>query len=223
MKKSAALIAVLLTLTFSTPAFASLADTRASIAQQYGEYRLVIDTDNQLWTSAEWEATGMKKAKASSLMYVFDRQGLRIQMEVQYDGAGPDATVRAQRFTPDAAIRIRDFAAYFPEIAALATAPQAEAFATYNQITLNFQEEQSPVTMGVVVKAPAAPSKRSYYTLLAFNVQDEGRLLKNPQYIGPDTYIREFTVERVTKSTVSENLNGYGGEWTPVKNYFKNK
>ena len=56
----------------SSVAFASLDDTKASIATQYGEYRMVIDTDNQLWTKADWDSRGYKKAKAASYMYFFE-------------------------------------------------------------------------------------------------------------------------------------------------------
>ncbi|SDF51231.1 hypothetical protein [Sporolituus thermophilus] len=218
MKKLTALVLAALILATAGTAFANLDDTRATIAARYSEYRLVIDTDNQLWTKAEWEATGYKKAKAASFLHAFERQGLHIQMEVQYENNSPGALVKAQRFTPDLAIKIKDFKHYFPEIYALIASPKAEAFATYRDLTRNFQEAKSPVTMGVVVKTPPAPGKGGYYTLIAFNVQDEGRLLKDAKYINENTYIREFTIERIFRSAAQDALGN--GDWTPIKKYF---
>ena len=132
----------------SGQAFAALNDTRASIAAQYGEYRMVVDTDNQLWTKAEWEAGGSEKAQAGGYIYYFSRNGLSMQMEVIYDGDKPESGVRAERITPDSEIQIKDFQKIFPEFYALITGPKAKAFGSYQQLTLNFREESSPVTLG---------------------------------------------------------------------------
>lgn len=219
MRKMLATAVMLGLLTFVSVAEAAPADTMAATAARYGDYRLVVDTDNQLWTKADWENGGYKKARAASYVYIFGRQGVRVQMEAQFDGTGPEALVRAQRFTPDVAIRIKDFQSYFPELYSLVTSPKAVAFTTYGELTNNFREDKSPVTLGVLVKEPPSPQKKSYYILLAFNIQDEGRLVKNPRYIDGNTYIREFTIERVLRSDAEAEL-GYDGDWTPVKNYF---
>ncbi|MDD4601064.1 hypothetical protein SDC9_13887 [bioreactor metagenome] len=217
MKKFAvsALIAVM-TLAGST-AFASLDDTKTTIANYYGEYRMAIDTDNQLWPHQEWEQKGQKRAKAASYTYSFERQGLGVQMEVKYLNDRPEAPVVAQRFTPNMAIQIKDLKTYFPEIYQLVTAPQAEAFASYDPITRQFQEIQSPVTMGVVIKEQPV-LHRGNYTLLAFNIQDEGRLIKDPKYIDENTYIREFTIEKVMRTTVNDNIEHLS--WKSIKNFF---
>lgn len=199
-------------------AFANLDDTKATMAAKYGDYRLVIDTDNQPWTKGEWDTKGYQRAKASSYMYSYLANGLRVQLETMYDSNKPNSYVRAQRFTPDMAIRVKDFKAYFPEIYPLLVDPKAEAFATSKEITRNFQEVKSPVTMGIVVQSLPAPGKGRVYTLIAFNIQDEGRFIKDSKYINEDTYIREFTIEQVLRSDVSENL---GVSWTYMKNYFK--
>lgn len=217
MKKlaAAALMAVM-TITGST-AFASLDDTKASISKQYGEYRMVIDTDNQLWPKADWEQKGRQRAKAASFMYNFNRQGLGIQMEVLYRNETPDAPVVAQRFTPNMAIKIKDFKTYFPELYQLIVSEKATAFASYDPITRQFQEQQSPVTMGIVIKAEPNLHKGNY-TLMAFNIQEEGRLIKDAKYIDENTYIREFTVERISRTTASEKTDN--GDWQPIKNFF---
>lgn len=217
MKKlaAAALMAVM-TVTGST-AFASLDDTKATIAQQYGEYRMAIDTDNQMWPRQEWEQKGKLRAKAASYTYNFERQGLGIQMEVMYQNDKPGAPVIAQRFTPNMAIKIKDLKTYFPEAYKLVTAPKAEAFASYDAITRQFQEQQSPVTMGVIIKAEPAQHKGNF-TLLAFNIQDEGRLIKNHKFIDENTYIREFTIERVRINTVNEKVDS--SDWQRINNFF---
>ncbi len=207
----------LLVLLFSGTAFANLDDNRAAMAQKYGDYRLVIDTDNQLWTRADWEAKGHLRAKASSYMYSFERQGLVVQMEVMYNGDAPASLVRAQRFTPATSVKISDFKKYFPEVFNLAVTPKAIAFTSYDEITRNFQEPQSPVRMGIVVKAAG---KGSYSTLLAFNILDEGRLVKDVRYINQETMVREFTIESISPMRVNDNLNPQTGEWQPLTNYF---
>lgn len=218
MKKLAvaALLAVI-TATSST-AFASLDDTKQSIASQYGECRMVIDTDNQLWPSSEWDQRGRQRAKAASYTYSFGRQGQVIQLEVMYTNDKPDAVVTAQRFTPSMAIKLKDFKTYFPEVYQLIKSPKAEAFASYTPITRQFQEQQSPVTMGVVVKAQPAAHKGSYYTVMAFNIQEEGRLIKDAKFIDENTYIREFTIERVMRSSANEFMDS--SDWKPIKNFF---
>ncbi len=196
-------------------AFANLDDTKESISSRYGDCRLVIDTDNQIWSKAEWESKGMQRAKAASYMHSFTRNSLRTQMEVMYTNEG---VVRAQRFTPDTAIKIKDFKTYYPEIAQLLGSPQAVAFASYKPLTSQFQEAQSPVTMGVVVKTSPAGHKGSYYTLLAFNIQDEGRLIKDSKFIDPETGIREFTIERVYRTSANDALDS--GDWQRIQNFF---
>lgn len=195
MKKFIALsLFVLLTLSCAS-AFASLHDNRATIAAQYGEYRFVVDNDNQLWTKAEWEAKGSKQAAANSYVYYFNRNGLNFQMNVQYEGTKPESFVRAQRITPDAGIQIKELKAYLPEIYELATAPEANVFTTANDLSRNFREEGSPVKLAVLVKKQIKRSS-TYYTLLAFSIKDEGRLIKDSQSITPDTYIDELILER---------------------------
>ncbi|GMB01932.1 hypothetical protein [Pelosinus sp. IPA-1] len=216
MRKITLLICSMLFL-FSSVAFASLDDTKLTIEKQYGDYRLLIDSDNQLWTKADWEARGSKKAKAASYRYSFSRQGIGVQMEVMYANNKPDALVVAQRFTPDMPITIKEMKKYFPEVYALTKAPKANFFATYSSISRNFQEGQSPVSMGVLIREL---TNGNYYSLLAFNVQDEGRLLKNIEYISEDTYIREFTIERASRTTVHDAMDTSKPDWQPIKNYF---
>lgn len=204
----------------SSVVFASLDDTQITIQKQYGDYRLIIDSDNQLWTKADWEVKGKKRAKVASYLYSFSRQGLRIQMDVLYDGDKPDSLVRAQRFTPDTPIKLKEFKLYFPEVYALVTLPKAQVFATYSPLSRHFQELQSPVRMGVLVKELSDNKKGSYYPLLAFNVQDEGRLINNMEYINEDTYIREFTIERTSRTMVHSSMESSKPEWKIIKNNF---
>lgn len=218
MKKWLTFILAGMILATNAIAFANLNDTRATIAAKYGDYRLVLDTDNQPWTKEEWDTKGYQRAKASSYMHSYQVNGLRIQMEVMYDSNKPGAFVRAQRFTPDMAIKVKDFKTYFPEVYTLLVSPKAESFTTNKDLSRNFQEDKSPVSMGVVVQELPAPGKGSVYTLVAFNIQDEGRLIKDPKYINQDTYVREFTIEQTYKLDTSENL---GKDWTYIKNYFK--
>lgn len=197
---------------------ANLDDTRDATAARYGEYRILIDTDNQLWTKEEWETRGYQRAKAAAYMYSFSRQGVHIQMEVMYDSNKPQALVKAQRFTPDVPIRVKDFKTFFPELQGLISSPKTEAFATYDQLTLQFKEDQSPVSMGLLVKLPPAKEKGASYTLMAFNIQDEGRLLKDDRFINGDTYIKEFTIESIYKISANEAMET--NKWQRIKNYF---
>ncbi|MDF2633773.1 MAG: hypothetical protein K0R78_647 [Pelosinus sp.] len=217
MRKIIVMLVFSMLLMLSSVAFASLDDNKISIQQQYGDYRLLIDSDNQLWTKADWEAKGSKKAKASSYQYSFSRQGIGVQMEVMYANNKPDAKVVAQRFTPNMPITIKELKLYFPEVYALTKAPKANFFATYNSLSRNFQEGQSPVSMGVLIREL---SDGNYYSLIAFNIQDEGRLIKEIEYINEDTYIREFTIERASRTTVHDNMDTSNPDWKPIKNYF---
>ncbi|MEG6586952.1 hypothetical protein [Dendrosporobacter sp. 1207_IL3150] len=199
----------------SSVAFANLDDNKETIDAKYGEYRLIVDTDNQIWAKAEWETKGAQRAKPASYMHSFTRADMRTQMEVTF---AKDGMVRAQRFTPDMAIKIKDFKKYYPEVYTLIKSPKAEAFASYKTVTNQFQESQSPVTMGVIVKEMPQGIKGAYYSLLVFNIQDDGRLVKDGKFITEDTSIREFTIERVFRSSASNALDS--GDWQLIKNFF---
>lgn len=220
MKKLVAMLVFALLVVTCGQAFAALSDTRATIAAQYGEYRMVVDIDGQLWTKEEWEHSGHKKAKAGGFMHYFDRGGMAIQTEVAYDGDKPASYVRAQRFTPVGIIRIKDLQKYLPEIYALVASPKAEVFTSHAQVTRSFREDRSPVTLGVVVKQPV-PGQPSWYTLVAFNVKDEGRLLKDAKFLTKEAFINEISVERVYRVDLEDPL-GYVMQWDWAKtNIFK--
>jgi len=220
MKKLVGMLVCSLLLIISSVAFANLNDNKAAMQAQYGDYRLIIDSDNQLWTKADWEAKGYKKAKAASYTYSFSRQGLTVQMEALYDSNKLDSLVHTQRFTPDRAIKIKDFKLYFPELYRMIIAPKAQIFATHNLLSRHFQDIESPVRMGVLVKELADGKNGSYYPLLAFNIQDEGRLIKDINLINEDTYIREFTIERTYRTTVHDAMDSGKPAWKVIKNYF---
>jgi len=202
-----------------TAAHANLDDTRSTIEAKYGPARLVIDADNQLWTNEDWLKKGQYRTKAASYMHSFIRQGLQIQMEVVYDTDKPDSTVRAQRFTPGMAIPVKEFRTYFPELITLIDHPQAVCFATEKSITRQFQEDQSPITLGLTVRKAPHAKRGHWYTLMVFNVQDEGRPLKDMQYISGEIYIREFTIEPVLATSATDSLD-FAQEWKMIKKYF---
>jgi len=202
-----------LILALSAPVFANLDDTRTTIAQRYGDYRLVIDTDNQLWSKAEWEKSGYKKAKADTYTYHFRREDVGIGLDVQYEDDKPNSFVHMQRFTPDTRSRSKISKKIFPEIYPLVSSPQTVVFATYKELSRQLMEKNSPVTMGAAVKTDLGGSRKGYFTLLAFNIQDEGRLVKDPKYINENTYIREFTIERTYLSVLKDNFDrGLAGD-----------
>jgi len=220
MKKVVALCLFALLAAPATPAFAGLTDTPATIAAKYGEYRMVVDTDNQLWTKEDWEASGHVKFRAGGFMHYFDRAGMAIQSEVNYDGSKPDSLVKAQRFTPVGIVRIKDLKTYLPEIYELVTSPKAEVFTTLAPLTRNFREDRSPLTLGVMVKEPIK-GKSSCYTLVAFSIKDEGRLVKEAKYITRDTFIQEISVERFYRIDL-EKVDGEVMQWEWMKgNIFK--
>lgn len=217
MKKLMATLLALCILMVAAPVLANLDDTRETIAQKYGEFGIIIDTDNQLWTKEQWEKSGYKKAQADTYVYRIRRGEIGMQMDVKYDGSKPTSFVRIQRFTPDIPFQIKDFQALFPEIYPILVTPQSVAFASYKDVSKNLLEKNSPVTMGVAVKKEPTSDRKSYYTLVAFNVQDEGRFVKDPKFIDENTFIREFVIELTYAATIKDNL---GGDWKEIKNYF---
>lgn len=206
----------------SALALANPDDTRDSIAARYGTYRLVLDTDNQPWTKEEWLTKGIKRAQAASYTHTFTTNGLRIQMEVNYINNKPDSTVKMQRFTPDLPIQIKDFQKYFPEIYPLLITPKAQAFSSYATINRNFQEPQSPVTLGIVVDQPAVTTP-GIIPLIVFNIQDEGRFVKDPSWISTNTYIREFIITTVYRTDFKDHFESNNADWIKLKNYFTDK
>jgi hypothetical protein len=212
MKKLVLLTLFIFVLACSGQAFAGLNDTRADIEKTYGGYRMVVDSDNQLWAREEWEAKGHKKAQAGGYMYYFDRAGMALQMEVNYDGDKNDSKVRAQRITPAGVMKVKELKTYLPEVYALVTDPKAEVFTTPRPVSRNFREDASPLTLGAVVKKPVG-GRAGWYTLVAFNLKDEGRLLKEAKYVTPELYIQEITLERIYRIDLEDSESTTGAKY----------
>lgn len=217
MKKLFAMLMALSVWLIAIPALANLDDTKMTIAQKYGDYRLVIDTDNQPWTKEQWEKSGQKKAQADTYTYRFRREDIGINLDVKYENDRADSFVRMQRFTPDLPFQIKDFKKMFPEIHVLLSDSETVVFTTYKDLSRNLMEKNSPVTLGAAYKKDPSPERKGHFTLMAFNIQDEGRLIKDPKYIDENTYIREFTLERTYMAVLKDNLTV---EWKPAPNYF---
>ncbi|HWR38556.1 MAG TPA: hypothetical protein VN611_03580, partial [Patescibacteria group bacterium] len=193
---------------------ANLDDNRATIAAQYGDYRLVIDTDNQKWTKDQWESKGKLRAKASSYTYRFRRGDMGFDMVVEYDSDLPNANVKSQRFTPDASFQVKDFKNYFPEIQKVLALPDTKMFAVVGRLSSNFKDVVSPVAMGAVVQGIPSDPKAGQCQLVAFNAMGQGELLKELKEISKDSYIREFVVERVSRQIARERLQSRNiGDW----------
>lgn len=220
MKKCIVLTLLMLLAVGMGTASAAVGDSRANTAALYGDYRIVIDTDNQLWTKLDWEASGHKYAKESTLWHQFWRNNQAFQMVVAYETEKPDSLVQIQRFTPQNAFKLSELKTFFPEVYTLVSSPKAMIFGTDQQITRHFAEGKPEVILGVLVKEPPSASQQTYYTLLAFNIVNEGRVIKHIEQINADTLIREFTMERVARADVEDKMQDNSG-WNPIANYFK--
>jgi hypothetical protein len=219
MKKWVAICVFVFLIVSASQVFANLDDNRASMAARYGDYRLVVDKDGHLWTKADWESGGAVKSKvgAGAYVYYFTRNGMNMQMEVQYESSKPEARVTIQRITPDSSIQIKDFKDYFPEVYSLTVDPKAQVFTTRRELTRNFQPLHSPITLGVYISGSAA--KLGWGTLIAFNVQGQGQLIDNSKDINKDTYIQEFNIERLIQRP-DEESGDRGRSWQTIKSPF---
>ena len=221
MKKKFAILllaGMLVSLLQVNTASANLNDTRATIAARYGDYRLVLDKDHQLWTRDEWEKKGIHRAEPLTYEYAFERQGIDFRMEVSYAGKDPQALVTAQRFTPAWPFKVKELKKYLPEIYDLISSPKAVIFATKSQLTQSFQEIPSPVTLGVVIEDNPVPNNHKIFTLLSFCVRDEGRLIKEIPYLDREAEIREIVLERAFRADVKDNLDS---SWVRIPNLFQ--
>lgn len=220
MRKFVIFILSLLLVTTMGTAFAAVGHSRSDTAALYGEYRIVIDDDNQLWTKLDWETSGHKYAKEATLWHQFWRNQQGFQMVVAYETNKPDALVQIQRFTPQNSFKLSELKTLFPEIHQLLMQSNTVVFATDQQITKHFFESKPEIILGAVIKEAPAADRQAYYTLISFNVVQEGRVVKHIEQINPDTLIREFVMERVLKSDVENKLQGRS-EWTVIPNHFK--
>ncbi|MDT8902650.1 hypothetical protein [Anaeroselena agilis] len=218
MKKTVALLVLVSCLFIAQTAFAGLDDKRSDIVAKFGEYRMVLDDNGRIWTKADWETGG--KEVASTYIYYYMAKDVKVQLDVMYAEKKGDKNpyVRAQRFTPDWAIQLKELKVYFPEVYALVTSPEAHVFTTREKLTKNFLDEKSPVTLGVMV-AKEPQSVPGMYTLVSFNIKGEGTYIKDPKAINGDTYISEIVVERTLKrNTVDPNDTK---NWSFQENVFK--
>jgi hypothetical protein len=209
---------VLITLFSANPAgYASPGDSQEKIAALYGDYRLAVDTTGKLWSKADWEAIGKKTGVPDKLIYYFSSGGMHITTTVRYQGKGQ---VTVQHFQPDMSITIKEFKDYFPEVVELITCPEAQVFTT-NDSTINqrFQEAMNPVGFGVVIQKNVSPKESGVYTLISFNVRDNGRIIRDIRFMDDKMTIVEFTMEKVKAADVRDK-QVITSEWKPMKNWF---
>lgn len=212
----ALMASILITLLAVMPAAdASPGDSKEKVAAQYGEYRVVNDSEGRQWAKADWESRG-KGAVAESYVHYFSRQDTKVTTVVAYQGG----RVAQQYFTLDMPITISQFKAYFPEVYALLTDAKAKVFVAKSaERNGKFYEEHNPISFAAVIEKDASPQEAGYYTLISFNIRDNGRLVKDAQYIDGNTAIVEFIMEKFPASDARDKL--YITEsWKPVKNYF---
>jgi hypothetical protein len=213
MKRTVSLLLFALCLLVAQTAFAGLGDRMADVVGRYGDYRMVIDERGRVWTKADWEATKNNETSRTFIHY-YRAKDVRVQMDVTYiDGKGAPY-VRVQRFTPDWSIQVKDLKAYFPEVYALVTAPEAKVFYTGDKVTKNFLDERSPLTLGVLV-AKEPPGLKGKQTVVVFNIKGEGVLIKKPNQLTPDTYISEIVFELFDKD------DRRADNWRFIDNIFK--
>ncbi len=198
MKKTVTVLVLISCLLIAQTAFASLDDKRSDVTKKYGEYRMVLDDKGRVWTRADWEAGN--KEMAETYIYYYMAKDVKVQLDVMYSEkkGNKDPYVRAQRFTPDWAIQVKELKTYFPEVYELVTSAEAKVFTTKEKLTKNFLDEKSPVTLGVMV-AKEPQSIPGMYTLVSFNIKGEGTFIKDPKVISGDTYISEIVIERMLK------------------------
>ncbi|MDF2502327.1 MAG: hypothetical protein K0Q77_3041 [Anaerosporomusa subterranea] len=220
MKKFVVFTLLLLMATTMGTAFAAVGNSRSDTAALYGEYRIVVDADNQLWTKLDWEQSGHKYAKEATLWHQFWRNEQGFQMVAAYETGKPDSVVQIQRFTPQSPFKLSEVKTLFPEIHKLLMSPKTVIFATDQQITSHFVESKPEIILGAVIKEAPTADRQAYYTLVSFNVVQEGRVVKHIDQINADTLIREFVMERVSKADVDNKLQERSG-WTVIPNHFK--
>jgi hypothetical protein len=220
MKKFVVFTLLLLLATTMGTAFAAVGDSRSDTAALYGEYRIVVDADNQLWTKLDWEESGHKYAKEATLWHQFWRNEQGFQMVAAYETDKPDSVIQIQRFTPQTPFKLSELKVLFPEVQKLLMLPKTVIFATDQQITSHFVETKPEIILGAVLKEAPTANWQAYYTLISFNVVQEGRVIKNTEQINADTLIREFVMERVAKADIEDKLQERSG-WKVIPNYFK--
>lgn len=211
-------LAVLVAATSTT--FAAVGDSRERTAELYGEYRLLIDTDNQLWTRDEWETAGHRREKEATLWHQFWRKDQGFQMVVAYENNKPDSTVQIQRISPDNAFPVSELKNLFPEIHKQLMAPSTVVFGTEQMTTRHFAGSKPQVVLGAIFRESASGEKSNFYTLVSFNIVREGRIVKDIKQINEQTLIREFVMERVPKLNIDKKLQERGN-WEIIPNYFK--
>lgn len=105
----------------------------------------------------------------------------------------------------------------FPEIYPFVDSSHTIIFASNKELSRNLITNNSSVTLGAAVKTDLGGSRRGYFALLAFSVQDTGRSVTDPNFINENTYICAFVIERFDKTILNNNLYT---EWKEIRNPF---
>lgn len=104
-------LACVLTLTLTSSASAEIGNSKSQIEQRYGDYSLVQDGFNRIWTQSEWKSTLNSSAKAYGYMTTVGE----LNATVWFEYNAQNRVVKETQIM-DGNIKVRDFQNYFGEL-----------------------------------------------------------------------------------------------------------
>jgi uncharacterized protein YuzE len=116
-------LAGILSFTLTSIAFAEIGNSKSQIEQRYGDYTLVQDGFNRIWTQNEWKSALHSGAKAYGYMTTVKEMNATIWIEYNEQNQVVKETI-----IMDGSIKIRDFQNYFSELYTTITAADSSVF-----------------------------------------------------------------------------------------------
>lgn len=214
LREQICLVLFLCILSFSlTPvAFAAIGDSKSQIEQKYGDYFLVEDGVNHIWTQNEWKAGSGAGAKAYG--YITKDREINVINWFEYNKQNQ---VVKETTTMDKAIKIRDFKGYFGELYAKLITPDSAVF-----VITTFPKRQ----LGVIVRITD-----NKYNLIRFfmdNGEDTTAINMHSKIIGfdigelaPDEGKKYLKMSRTIQVVPSVTEQQGRANWLRTDNYFQ--
>lgn len=205
-------LAFVLTLTLTSSTSAEIGNSKSQIEQRYGDYSLVQDGFNRIWTQSEWKSTLNSSAKAYGYMITVGEMNATVWFEYN----AQNRVVKETQIM-DGHIKVRDFQNYFGELYTDIIAADSTVF-----VNSTFPEVR------VIVRK--SDNKYNLIRLFIDNSKDNTKINMHSRIHGFEiteiapgdakNYIKKSRANRMA-SNLNAQQSSLDDNWLKADNYFK--
>ena len=205
-------LACVLNFTVTSSASAEIGNSKSQIEQRYGDYSLVQDGFNRIWTQSEWKSMLNSSAKAYGYMTIVGEMNATVWIEYNAQNR-----VKKETQIMDGNIKIRDFQNYFGELYTDIITADSTVFvnSTYSELRLIVRKSDS---------------KYNLIRLFIDNSKDNTKINMHSKIHGFEiteiapgdakNYLKKNRFNRIT-SNPNEQQSSRDDNWLKTDNYFQ--